>query len=287
MVGAWIPAMGHTWPLVRDYSNHGSPGTPGYMTADDWGDHFGKRSILFDGVNDHINTNKPVLPAQDYTLIMRCRITDITGHRGVWHQYSTGAGGGGLHVRVMKTTGKIRVDNSIFGVSTEYHYGTKAIPTGEWVHLCLTNQSAARWGHWLNGEEYYSKTGSFNANNTTNSFNFSGWAASSRMKGPVSEVYCYDRVLPDVQIKQLYHDGLAPFRINYQTATVKKSRRVTVSAESFKQLKATTPELLNVTQFTAQELHDLRLAAEALTESAQANAASLNELKTKTESLDG
>ena len=212
---------------MRDYSGHGNHGTPGYMTADDWGDHYGRRSIIFDGSNDHIDIGKPVIPAQPYTLLMRCRITDVSGHRGVWHQYRPGVGGGGLHVRVMKSSGKIRVDNRIGG-STEYHYGTQSIPTGEWVHLALTNTGARRWGHWLNGDEYYVRTGSFNQNHTNNDMNFGGWAASSRMKGPIADVYCFDRVLDDSEIRQLYHDGLAPFRTNYHPAGARKSGTATV-----------------------------------------------------------
>ena len=235
LVGAWMPSFGVTGETLRDVSGNGNHGTLTNMdAASDWVTTPKGLALDFDGVNDYVNTNSPVVSLDnDFTFLVAVRtpssLSDNSTFRGLiqkgdisskWASMSYNANGNRFVVGIDDGSIKSEFFGSIPLSPRKFYSVAGVFRRGKTLELYVNAE--------LDGS---TSDNSGSCDISENVFIGSRKFGSAQyfMRDLFLSASVYNRALSPTEIKQLYVDSLAPFR-KKQRVSVAVPAAVTPSA---------------------------------------------------------
>ena len=218
LVGAWMPSLGVTGDTLRDVSGNGNHGTLTNMDASsDWVATSKGLALDFDGVNDYVNTNSPVVSLDnDFTFLVAVRtpssLSDNSTFRGLiqkgdisskWASMSYNANGNRFVVGIDDGSIKSEFFGSIPLSPRKFYSVAGVFRRGKTLELYVNAE--------LDGS---TSDNSGSCDISENVFIGSRKFGSAQyfMRDLFLSASVYNRALSPSEIKQLYVDSLAPFR---------------------------------------------------------------------------
>ena len=228
LVGAWIPDLGITGPIVRDVSGnrcHGTwagTGTSHWLT--DWHHAF---SMGFNGSDDAVNLGATVLPfgLEDFSIVANFRaVTAANQFRTIITKTKAASGVGrwGLFLQATKLT-VLGTDNNLLAIQVDI--AETPYIDGKWHSVCGVWNRRKQLELWTEGQlrgvntnlatypgvsytnGYVCGIGAYD--NSTGTALTQGW-----WDGAIGPILAYNRVLTPSEIALLSYDPYAPFRLS-------------------------------------------------------------------------
>ncbi len=193
---------GTTWRDLSGQNNNGTLVNGVGFTVDDGG------SLIFDGVNDYVQTNKlKVSDTKNFTVgvFVKPKETQISLANMIDYDHSNG----GFTIQQSgASTNYFSFAYQYSSVGPLYYESTPILLTaGQWNHLIFTKNNETIVGY-LNGQKQFETTGYSNVVNLINNYIVIGnwiFGGGRQFNGNIAQVSIYNRALSASEVQQNFN----------------------------------------------------------------------------------